>query len=219
MAGHNFNPRTAWLELSVKFSSHVADVHKFTRLVARVLDMLVLSGSHKTIKTDGGFAERIVQCLRAFDRIDQNMQRPVQWAHWTHDALAEPGNDPYYNRSHKRLPSGYGYSSFISLVSRFDHRESDLITTLMENQFELLTMKQKHFLLGTLLVPDFYHIDGCCVSAYHSGLSSDKIDEIILVVLKEGIDVNHSTKRSGCRLNYSVWQFFFTVLARLVPPG
>jgi hypothetical protein len=203
MAGCSFGSRLAWLYALVEFSRYAPNLQGFVGVVSYA--SWIPATLFITAEKDKKLADGIQQCLQALDLIGQNIGKQITGDHWTTDRLVEAGH---------RMPTGGGHSSFVSyLVCQFF--PGHVISSFLTQNYETLTWLQRQFVLETCLVPRFY-IDA---PANTEGLTDDyedscvlrhptKFCDIIIQVIRSGIDVNRPTQRIDCSQNYSVWQFY-----------
>jgi hypothetical protein len=203
MAGCSFGSRLAWLYALVEFSRYAPNLQGFVGVVSYA--SWIPATLFITAEKDKKLADGIQQCLQALDLIGQNIGKQITGDHWTTDRLVEAGH---------RMPTGGGHSSFVSyLVCQFF--PGHVISSFLTQNYETLTWLQRQFVLETCLVPRFYidapaNIEGLGDDYEHSCMLGHptKFCDIIIQVIRSGIDVNRPTQRIDCSQNYSVWQFY-----------
>lgn len=211
MAGQSFDARLAWLYAFVELSKCAPDLPHFVEIFSHALWLVIATPDpgHRLIviaEKDQSLANGIQECCEAFDLIGQEIEKPAEWSHW---AVGQLAGCEY--RNHKPLgrePLDGEYTSFASYLVSLG-LPSYIVSSMLNRQREPLTELQRQFLVEASLIPEFYDdsylrmTDWVCDYGhviYHY--------EIIVQIIRSGIDVNRPTRRSGCCQDYSVWQFY-----------
>jgi hypothetical protein len=207
MAGHNFSPHLASLYTSVEVSRYALDIYDFADIFTNAM-LVSCSMAYSNSVLNADTVTRIDACLAAFDTVGQATERPLDWSRWTVCGLTQRSE-----REHliilDRTPSGSGHTSFVSYCTGlFGNHACELAGKVARGrQYDHLSSKQKQFVLGTLLLPQFYQ-----ANYIHTGgdlqLSLIQHYDIFAKALASGVDVNRPTPRSGCRTGYTVWQIY-----------
>jgi hypothetical protein len=191
MAGPGFDPLLADLYLTLGFSKYCKNIEAF----ARSIDLILLEDSHPEGfgigNTNAPFVEPIVQIALAFDRIGQQITRPLHWTHWTINELHD--NVP-------RSPLDCQHSTLMSYMLIRAAKSKVLVGMLLELQSHSITAGQRRFLLESALIPGLY-------------IDQERGDyhwpqKIVTELVKTLTDVNEPLRRVKCSLDYSTWQIF-----------
>ena len=215
MAGPNFDCRLAWLYAFVELSRCTPHLLDFIEVFTHASWLLLNRGGHHLLtiaEENESLAHGIQRCLEAFDLIGQNIETLSTYSHWTAAGLA---NEDLLNQQlRRRMPtrSGSECSSFASCLVYLPFPEF-IISPMLARYFESLTELQKQFVLETSLMPLLYH-DGDAEMLLYSKNDRCRLGHpahyhnIVVQVIRSGIDVNEPTRRIDCHQEYSVWQFF-----------
>lgn len=205
MAGQGFNYRLAWLFALVELSRCAPDLHSFDDVFWIACWFLVgsdeIHGLLDIAKDDQALADGILQCLEAFDLIGQNIKTSSEHCHWAAHRLATEGC--FDQRLGGRKPAGSGYISFASYLVYFALPDFIISPIILTQRQELLTEVQKQFVQEISLIPHLYSRNR---TSYTLGRPTHDCD-IIIQLIRSGVDVNRPTERIDCRQDYSVWQF------------
>jgi hypothetical protein len=216
MAGQNFDYRLAWLCTFVELSRCAPDLFNFIEVFNFASWLLLNSGEHHLLamaEEDKLLAYGIHQCLEAFDLIGQNIETSSKYSHWTAARLVD---ENFSNQKlRRRIPTGSSSecSSFVSCLVYLPFPDF-IISPILTQKSESFTELQKQFVLENSLIPLLYRDsyaeyflyrenDDVCMLGHPAHYHN-----IIVQVMKSGIDVNRPTERIDCRQDYSVWQFF-----------
>lgn len=211
MAGSSFEPRLGWLYAFVELSKCVPNLPTFVQIFSHALWLVVapIDPDRQLVvlsEKDQNLANGIQKCCEAFDLVGQEIERPAEWIHWTVGQLA---GCEYHNKLLLgREPIGGEHISFASYLMCLG-LPSHIVSSVSNRQREPLTELQKQFLVEVSLIPDFY--DDCHLHDEHWPCTYVHFRyhyQIIVQVIRSGIDVNRPTRRSGCCQDYSVWQFY-----------
>jgi hypothetical protein len=207
MAGHNFNTRLVSLYTAVEVSRYALDIGEFADIFTNAM-VLSCSMVHSDLVFDADSLTRFDACLAAFDIVGQAMERPLHWSHWTACGLRQHGDSDVV-KILGRTPSGTGYTSLVSYCVALsqNHDCEDAVNIARGRHCDNLSVKQKQFVLESLLIPLFYQ-----ARHFQEYWSLDNLPkqhyDIFVKVLASGIDVNQPTPRSGCRTDYTVWHIY-----------
>jgi hypothetical protein len=190
MAGPGFEPLLAYLYLSLGFTKYCKTIDEFARIVEY---HLLEYHPERSGLNNALSVEPIAQAALAFDRIGQQITRPIHWTHWTINQLY---------KDVPRSPLDYQHSS--TLMSYMLTRRSAskvLVGALLELQSHSITAGQRRFLLESAFIPGLYIDD--------QDVDDDRWPQrIVTELIKTLIDVNEPVRRVKCSLDYSTWQIF-----------
>jgi hypothetical protein len=192
MAGPGFDPLLADLYLSLGFSKYCKTIEEFARFVdCNLIGRMSIHPEHFE-DTNAMYVKQIAQIALAYDRIGQQITRPLHWTHWTINQLCK--NEP-------RSPLDCQHSTLMSYILSVNPESKDVVGALLELQSHSITAGQRRFLLESALIPCLYiDYDG---SEYHHWPQ-----RIVIKLIKTLTDVNEAVQRVKCSFDYSTWQIF-----------
>jgi hypothetical protein len=190
MAGPGFDPLLADLYLSLGFSKYCNTIEDFIEYLDSAL-LRMIKYVDDSGNTNAHFVESIAQIALAFDRIGQQITRPLYQTHWTMDQLHK--NEP-------RSPLDCQHSTLMSYTLIRNDIPEVLVVMLLQLQSHSITAGQRRFLLESAFIRGLY-ID-------HDGGEHRWPQRIVTELVKTLADVNESVRRVKCNLDYSTWQIF-----------
>jgi hypothetical protein len=208
MSGRNFSPHLAALCTSVGVSRYALEVCDFAAHFEYALQLS--RAMHCPVSLSrADFVKQIDGWLMAIEATGQAIEKHMERSHWTACQLAEKEEGGLRHEKYiDRAPSSREYTSLVSYCISLSESSSFILDVAMEQLYESLSSEQKQFVLETVLLPQYYQ----------GRQASDELNtiahaptwhcHIVAKVLSSGIDVNRPTPRSGCRTDYSVWQFY-----------
>jgi hypothetical protein len=192
MAGPGFDPLLADLYLTLGFSKYCKTIEEFVPFIdEQLLEYL----PERFGSTNDLFARPITQIALAFDRIGQQIARPLHLTHWTVNQHEE---------HESRAPLERQHSTLMSYMLTRHPSSKVLVGALLELQSHSITDGQRRFLLESAIIPYLY-ID-------FSGHEHHWPHQIAIELIKTLVDVNEPVRRVKCSLDYSTWQIFLLSL-------
>jgi hypothetical protein len=192
MAGPGFDPLLADLYLPLGFSKYCKTIEEF----AWTLDYNLIEGmslyAERFEDTSAMSVKLIAQIALAYDRIGQQITRPLHWTHWTINQL---------RKDEPRSPLDCQHSTLMSYILSVNLKSKDVVGALLELQLHSMTAGQRRFLLESAFIPGLY-ID------YDGGEYYHWPQRIVTELIKTLTDVNEAVQRVKCSLDYSIWQIF-----------
>jgi hypothetical protein len=191
MAGPGFDPLLADLYLSLGFSKYCKTIEEFALVVNCNLIGCMSLYPERVEDINAMSVKPIAQIALAYDRIGQQITRPLNWTHWTINQL---------RKDEPRSPLDCQHSTFMSYTLIATPRSEVLVGALLELHSHSITAGQRRFLLEYAFIPGLYiTLDGY---GYHWP------QRIVTELIKTLTDVNEAVQRVKCSFDYSTWQIF-----------
>lgn len=214
MAGHGFDPYTSYVDLLVRISRHAPNLIKFQSCADSAITCAAKfhqDGSFpKNLKTFSSLPESVFQSLLGLDLIGSDLARNQGYSHWTVGHLSGTGA-----KHLKRVRASVDKQNSTFMSYSVSMNVDDFLLRSLEGGGFTLTAGQKQFALECMLLPDIYQCMGGISDRWYDETGLNHLD-IVLQIVRSGIDVNRPTPRHGCSSAYSVWQFFLLWLHDLV---